>query len=99
MGAVVTFPRNEAALADARAVLRRETVSPAELQAACKTLELLGTPTDVELARIVMAFQRLRTPQQSVPQDDAPPRRVYLSDALLVAGFFAALWLMLAVTQ
>jgi hypothetical protein len=24
---------------------------------------------------------------------------VYLSDALLVAGFFAALWLMLAVTQ
>ena len=94
MGAVVTFPRNEAALADARAVLRRETVSPAELQAACNTLMLLGSPTDVELARIVMGFQR-----HSLLQDEAPPRRVYLSDALLVAGFFAALWLMLAVTQ
>jgi hypothetical protein len=94
MGAVVTFPRNETALADARAVLRRETASPEELRAACNTLLLLGSPTDVELARIVLAFQR-----HALLQDANPPRRVYLSDALLVAGFFAALWLMLAVTQ
>ncbi len=112
MGAVVTFPRrdakvpdarrlmicvsitNETALADARATLRRETVSPEELRAACQTLMLFGSPTDVELARIVMGFQR-----RALLQDAKPPRRVYLSDALLVAGFFAALWLFFAVTQ
>jgi len=54
---------------------------------------MLGSPTDVELARIVLAFQR-----HALMQDAPPPRRVYLSDALVVAGFFAALWLMLAVT-
>jgi len=94
MGAVVTFPRNETGLADARAVLRRETVSPEELQAACNTLLLLGSPTDVELARLVLALQR-----HALLQDAPPPRRVSLSDALVIAGFFAALWLFLAVTQ
>jgi hypothetical protein len=102
MGAVVTFPANETGLADARAVLRRETVSPEELRAACHTLLLLGSPTDVELARLVMWEQdmgvRHRLMLWQLPQDAKPPRRVYLSDALLVAGFFAALWLMLAVT-
>jgi hypothetical protein len=108
MGAVVTFPANETALADARATLRRETVSPEELRAACNTLMLLGSPSDVELARLVMweqtardrlaAWQAYSTGRIS-RDDDAPPRRVYLSDALLVAGFFAALWLFFAVTQ
>jgi hypothetical protein len=114
MGAVVTFPRNETALADARATLRRETVSPEELRAACNTLLLLGSPTDVELAHIQMkarieavqaesarlrqeiAARRASTQYYMAPEK---PRRVYLSDALIVAGFFAALWLMLAVTQ
>ncbi len=40
----------------------------------------------------------MTTTETHFKQDAPPPRRVYLSDALLVAGFFAALWLMLAVT-
>jgi hypothetical protein len=101
MGAVVTFPRNETALADARAVLRRETVSPEELRAACQTLQLLGSMTDVELARLVMWEQDIAARRAFVREYVAieKPRRVYLSDALIVAGLFAALWLMLAVTQ